>query len=489
MSGRYRYEPSNGWLWILPPVGPSFASVYEKSASGADSNTRAVREIVIELNRLLDRAVYAESHRLTAETALDEAIARADKASNALIRTTAALRETTDRAEKAEARVAELEREVAAWSPARHYGEEDDVYDPKPIWHTIADGTRIPRCPTHGYGFATEEWGASSPPVLLRVTCQRCSWASGPIERAAPPQSPAGASGGDPGPEGGEGGESSGPKVPDRIAWFATPEADAFRVYNEMLRHPGHPQRGLTTEEVKMFGSTDTLAFGKSVPVPSARSCEGCKGVTDSPGQSLCPTCRLWWLKQGFAEVEEPKPVDTPKRPATTCEDVKCPCVEEHGPVTLTDEDARCRCLHCEADRHDEEVERSANEALKAAMLAGRPHRVEASPATAARAKTLADLDWADPAAAAEVEARTGAYVTRLAGVVTVTAIDGVIVDVRHPRAGLPSRDEVAAFLDGLVPRNEPKAEPERPCVRCRKGLPPDRAWFHAECMNPRVNP
>lgn len=160
MSGRYRYEPSNGWLWILPPVGPSFASVYEKSASGADSNTRAVREIVIELNRLLDRAVYAESHRLTAETALDEAIARADKASNALIRTTAALRETTDRAEKAEARVAELEREESDWKPIRGVM------------------SRTTHCPVHGAAYATEEWGASSPPILLRVTCQRCSWAS-----------------------------------------------------------------------------------------------------------------------------------------------------------------------------------------------------------------------------------------------------------------------------------------------------------------------
>ena len=199
----------------------------------------------------------------------------------------------------------------------------------------------------------------------------------------------------------------------------------------------------------------DTLAFGKSVPVPPARSCEGCKGVTDSPEASLCPTCRLWWLKQGFAEVEEPRPV-------------------------VSGSDARCQCYQCVKDRADEEEDfaQLAKEQAKRATT-----RVEAS-----------------PAAAAEVEARTGAVTMSRdrtveqqyapAWAVEILRREGyTVVNESKPRAGLPSRDEVAAFLEGLVPRNEPKAEPERPCVRCRKGLPPDRAWFHAECMNPRVNP
>jgi len=348
MSGYRVKVDGGGWRWIgsedqdtgFVALAPNYGMISHR--------------IVEELNGLVREHDAQKARAEKAEAALADATQthahERYQLQNAAIVAVEAQR-------KAEARVAELEREVAAWSPARHYGPEDDAYDPKPIWHTLADGTRIPRCPTHGYGWATEEWGASRPPVLLRVTCQRCSWASGPIERAAPPQCPTGASGGDHGPEGGEGaktprpvlghprapessnldtayptGESSGPKVPDRIAWFATPEADAFRVYDEMLRNPGHPQRGLTTEEVDLT------------------------------------------------------------KPQT----------------------------------------------LRAYATFG-----EASPENSIRILV-------DPAAAAEVEARTGAYVTRLAGVVTVTAIDGVIVEVRHPRAGLPSRDEVAAFLEGL---------------------------------------
>lgn len=295
MSGRYRYEPSSGWLWILPPVGPSFASVYEKSASGADSNTRAVREIVIELNRLLDRAVYAESHRLTAETALDEAIARAGKASNALIRTTAALRETTDRAEKAEARVAELEREVAAWSPARHYGEEDEVYDdPKPEPSVAELQQRIATAKVGYYAPCVWCWSTVFAPNGEQVTCHKGG-------RKTPV----------PAPEGTETGQKSPPPSP-----VGAPRSDRGAGIKSDTQNAG-PVLGHS--RASESSNLDTLAFGKSVPVPPARSCEGCKGVTDSPEASLCPTCRLWWLKQGFAEVEEPRPV-------VSCSDARCQC-------------------------------------------------------------------------------------------------------------------------------------------------------------------
>lgn len=472
MSGRYRYEPSNGWLWILPPVGPSFASVYEKSASGADSNTRAVREIVIELNRLLDRAVYAESHRLTAETALDEAIARADKASNALIRTTAALRETTDRAEKAEARVAELEREVAAWSPARHYEEEESDWQPKG-----GGSGRIydVACPVHGIVYLGEEWGASSPPVLLGVSCLKCGWKSGPVGRftvtevdqaakavtisSEPITKPAkvddnfskylkdeawavvGESpGGEPYTEGVYATEATARDVADarNVHRYLHDRLSVEKVWVDAKTAPKTPvpapegteagqkapppspagaprsdQGAGIKSDTQSAGpvlghsrasessNLDTLAFGKSVPVPPARSCEGCKGVTDSPEASLCPTCRLWWLKQGFAEVEEPRPV------------VSC-------------SDARCQCYQCVKDRADEEEDfaQLAKEQAKRATT-----RVEAS-----------------PAAAAEVEARTGAWVG-------LQGYSFPFPKMLPPRAGLPSRDEVAAFLEARWPK------------------------------------
>lgn len=158
MSGRYRYEPSNGWLWILPPVGPSFASVYEKSASGADSNSRAVREIVIELNRLLDRAEKAETALADAtqahaneryqlqnaaivaveaqrkaearvaelRTMLDEATDRSDLHFNNLSRTLANQRDEKQAhaltVAKLQARVAELERDVPVTARCQHCG-------------------------------------------------------------------------------------------------------------------------------------------------------------------------------------------------------------------------------------------------------------------------------------------------------------------------------------------------------------------------------
>lgn len=396
MSGRYRYEPSNGWLWILPPVGPSFASVYEKSASGADSNTRAVREIVIELNRLLDRAVYAESHRLTAETALDEAIARADKASNALIRTTAALRETTDRAEKAEARVAELEREVAAWSPARHYGPEDEVYDdPKPEPSVAELQQRIATAKVGYYAPCVWCWSTVFAPNGEQVTCHKCG-------RKTPV----------PAPEGTETGQKSPPPSP--------------------------------------------------VGAPRSDQGAGIKSDTQSPGPG-----------RSDPRASESSNLDT-KRRATTCEDVKCPCVEEHGPVTLTDEDR--------VDR----VDLTKPQTLRAYATFG-----EASPENSIRILV-------DPAAAAEVEARTGAYgrgLTKDEDAAYEAVLHGFMRDAMkgldesmigaihedapceiatlrmHPRAGLPSRDEVAAFLEARWPTDPRKPCVDPDCLVCRMGL------------------
>ena len=67
-----------------------------------------------------------------------------------------------DRAEKAEARVAELEREVAAWSPARHYGEEDE--------------TRASDCPIHGPEHTVPSRWTNGPLAPVRFICMKCSW-------------------------------------------------------------------------------------------------------------------------------------------------------------------------------------------------------------------------------------------------------------------------------------------------------------------------
>ncbi len=66
------------------------------------------------------------------------------------------------RAEKAEARVAELEAQVAAWSPARCYDE--------------------PVCPTHGPEMANEEWSNRSEQLV--AACLACAWREDEPERA-----------------------------------------------------------------------------------------------------------------------------------------------------------------------------------------------------------------------------------------------------------------------------------------------------------------
>lgn len=396
MSGPYRVHiDADGWRWIGTPDQPTgFVALPHTSMHAA--------------------------HRIV-------------EGMNGLIREHDAQK---DRAEKAEARVAELEAQVAAWSPARCYGE-DEAYDSKPEPSVAELEQRIATAKVGYYAPCAWCWSTVFAPHGEQVTCHKCGRktpvpAPEPTEtvQKAPPPSPVGA------PRSGQAPNSAGQvgnpapvlgdprasertwielfrlgtahdrcgecgkvgsdrfnatcpackiafphnslarggkcdpliacpictgRIPDPSGPYqttATPEADAFRVYDEMLRNPGHPQRGLTAEEADAY--TERLG--------------------------------------------------------------------EFGPVTLTDEDARCRCRHCEADRHDEEVERATT-------------RVEAS-----------------PAAAAEVEARTGAWV----GLQRVTwpgseglsedAIRATLAVQRPPRAGLPSRDEVAAFLEGLDP-------------------------------------
>jgi hypothetical protein len=79
-----------------------------------------------------------------------------------------------DRAEKAEARVAEMEREVAAWSPARHYGEEDEVYDdPKPEPSVAELQQRIATAKVGYYAPCAWCWSTVFAPNGEQVTCHK----------------------------------------------------------------------------------------------------------------------------------------------------------------------------------------------------------------------------------------------------------------------------------------------------------------------------
>ena len=133
---------------------------------------------------------------------------------------------------------------------------------------------------------------------------------------------------------------------PVRTFVVKDPEADAFRVYDEMLRNPGHPQRGLTTEEVDL---------------------------------TKPQTLRAW------ATFGEASP-------------------ENNIRITV------------------------------------------------------------DPAAAAEVEARTGAWVG-------LQGYSFPFPKMLPPRAGLPSRDEVAAFLEARWPTDPRKPCVDPDCLVCRMGL------------------
>lgn len=417
------------------------------------------------------------------------------------------------RAEKAEARVAELEAQVAAWSPARCYGEDDEVWDGCPK----CGPSRVQRsdeCYACG-------WASDPVPIQAKTAPKTPVPAPEPTEtvQTAPPPSPAGAPRSDQGgeietdtgnpgpgridPRGSESSLLDTPmprpsRMPDGIVEAWQDGGRVFGTYSggprvELVPVPPDdgpvrtfvvaPQRALTAEEADAWterlgkvGSTDTLTFGK---VPAERPvygyCGACKGLTPDPEIPFCAMCcdlgRGGATKQHLDHMREVirrqqegsnlqksgylqsstrhRPHDFSKRPATTCEDVKCPCVEL-----------------------------AENEALKAAMLAGRPRREpdvsaevglmgalqdriheEAGPYRAAKVARVE----ASPAAAAEVEARTGAVVTDTLrayvtwgaaspeNMLTFTSPDQWVVT--PPRAGLPSRDEVAAFLEGRWPK------------------------------------
>lgn len=479
------------------------------------------------------------------------------------------------RAEKAEARVAELEAQVAAWSPARCYGEDDEVWDGCPK----CGPSRVQRsdeCYACG-------WASDPVPIQAKTAPKTPVPAPEPTEtvQTAPPPSPAGAPRSDQGgeietdtgnpgpgridPRGSESSLLDTPmprpsRMPDGIVEAWQDGGRVFGTYSggprvELVPVPPDdgpvrtfvvaPQRALTAEEADAWterlgkvGSTDTLTFGK---VPAERPvygyCGACKGLTPDPEIPFCAMCcdlgRGGATKQHLDHMREVirrqqegsnlqksgylqsstrhRPHDFSKRPATTCEDVKCPCVEL-----------------------------AENEALKAAMLAGRPRREpdvsaevglmgalqdrihkEAGPYRAARSVRVGipiqpqDAERAaatresiegfkdglvrvlvDPAAAAEVEARTGevalkkqaevwrdavlesipkrrcegcANGTALAAhslcpacvakseAAAIVAYDATLRRWAEfftpPRAGLPSRDEVAAFLEGRWPK------------------------------------
>lgn len=457
------------------------------------------------------------------------------------------------RAEKAEARVAELEAQVAAWSPARCYGEDDEVWDgcPKCGPSRVQRSDECYACGWASDPVPIQAKTAPKTPVPAPEPTETVQTAPPPSPAGAPRSDQGGeieTDTGNPGPgridpRGSESSLLDTPmprpsRMPDGIVEAWQDGGRVFGTYSggprvELVPVPPDdgpvrtfvvaPQRALTAEEADAWterlgkvGSTDTLTFGK---VPAERPvygyCGACKGLTPDPEIPFCAMCcdlgRGGATKQHLDHMREVirrqqegsnlqksgylqsstrhRPRDFSKRPATTCEDVKCPCVEL-----------------------------AENEALKAAMLAGRPRREpdvsaevglmgalqdrihkEAGPYRAAGTTRVE----ASPAAAAEVEARTNEVRPKaqewwcMCGkrwavfdtcdrcpdtranaearskilsdigradiakaihepgpcvLATIRVSDGVVVEV-NPRAGLPSRDEVAAFLEGRWPK------------------------------------
>lgn len=406
-----------------------------------------------------------------------------------------------DRAEKAEARVAELERDVATWSPARHYGEYEPDWEPiesglrdriprEPakgeVW--IPAGTPAPRCQTHGYAYSSETWGLSSPPVLLGVSCLKCSWKSGPVGRFTVTEVDDGAN---TVTISSEPITKTAPKtpVPEEEDDDSKPEPSVVEL-----------QQRIATAKVGYYapcawcwstvfapnGEQVTChKCGRKTPVPAPEGTEIAEN--QAPAAGTGPSCRDR-APRGVAAGVEPAPVLGDSRGS---EDPK---------LVVSCYDERCRCYQCVKDRWE-------------AARAEPTTRVEATPRPTRPPPGICEL-WesdgryfgkyaengpdvelsvaqpdtglvrvlVDPAAAAEVEARTGAVATDTLratvtwgpaspeNMLTFTTPDAWIVT--PPRAGLPSRDEVAAFLEGLKPEDNSVAkgcvDPE--CGICQKG-------------------
>ena len=148
MSGRYRYEPSNGVaLDCRPSARRSRRSMKERERRGFPTPERCAGNG----SNSTGSSTGPYTPNRTGPTA-ETAARRGDRPCRQGHRTPSSddggARETTDRAEKAEALAAELEREVAA-VPARHYGEEDEVVpttrSPNPAWLSFSSGSPRPR--------------------------------------------------------------------------------------------------------------------------------------------------------------------------------------------------------------------------------------------------------------------------------------------------------------------------------------------------------
>lgn len=191
------------------------------------------------------------------------------------------------------------------------------------------------------------------------------------------------------------------------------------------------PQRGLTAEEADAY--TELLGkFGSPKPREPDVSAEvGLMGaLQDRIHKEAGP-----YRAAKVTRVEEPKLV------------VSC-------------FDPRCQCYQCVKDRADEEEDFKdlAKEQAKQAVV-----RQVQDAAYRAVTDILTRVE-ASPAAAAEVEARTGAYgrgLTKAEAAAYEGVLHGFMRDamkglgdvIDPPRAGLPSRDEVAAFLEGWWPK------------------------------------
>jgi len=264
VSGRYHWRESSMWLPFTDKVGMVRCNLDGRVEwHGGSDETKVANE----LNALLDRAEKAE-----AQIASDRQLLEAERAMTRDI-----ARGADERIRKAEARVAELEGQVAAWSPARCYGPEDEdpyVLKQKPNESALDAVRRFFRfdvspdaalCPVHGSAYASEEWGASDPPVLLATRCLKCGWAGKKPAKTAP-ETPAPAPEPTPSPAGHQPAAGTGPSrhdPPARGVAAGVEQApvpgdsrasesssldmlggavdEAFKVYADMIRNPGTP--------------------------------------------------------------------------------------------------------------------------------------------------------------------------------------------------------------------------------------------------------
>jgi len=367
------------------------------------------------------------------------------------------------RAEKAEARVAELEAQVAAWSPARCYGEEDEVYDSKPEPSVAELEQRIATAKVGYYAPCAWCWSTVFAPNGEQVTCHKCGRktpvpAPEPTEtvQKAPPPSPVGAPRSDqgaemktdtgtPGPVLGHpsGSESSkldmsypaeptpAPKVPDRITWvppqrgLTAEEADA---YTELLGKFGSPKprEPDVSAEVGLMGALQDRIHKEAGPYRAAKAVR----VEASPRPTRPPPgiCELW-ERDGryFGKYAEDGP------------DVELSVAQpDTGLVRVLVDPAAA--AEVEARTGEVALKKQA-EVWRDAVLESIPKRrcEGCANGTALAAHSLC------PACVAKSEAAAiGAYdatLRRWAEFFT------------PPRAGLPSRDEVAAFLEARWPK------------------------------------